>query len=151
MPTPKFPWSRAARMAFAATFVTTLAGCPAPDKNRLPSAIVVSAAPSSTPQTTAPSPTPLASPGVAAPLTFKGNIVPILREHCARCHKPGGTGPFAMFDKDDTPDHATVKVHLTTINTYIESTFMPLDRKTVVTPAQKQALKDWQAAGAPDN
>ena len=32
------------------------------------------------------------------PVTFNRDIAPILREHCAACHRPGGWGSFSVLD-----------------------------------------------------
>lgn len=41
---------------------------------------------------------PLApQPSLREPLTFSRDIAPILREHCASCHRPGGWGSFSVL------------------------------------------------------
>src|ERR1700730_19288276 len=44
-----------------------------------------------------------AQPGV----TFNKDIVPIVFEHCAPCHRPGEIGPFSLLSYDDVRQHAT--------------------------------------------
>lgn len=40
-----------------------------------------------------------ASPVAAAPpATFAEHVAPILFEHCASCHRPGGSAPFSLLD-----------------------------------------------------
>jgi len=43
--------------------------------------------------------------GGAAP-TFTRDIAPILYEHCAPCHRPGGAGPFSLLDHEDARKRA---------------------------------------------
>lgn len=38
------------------------------------------------------------TPPPARPLTFTGDVAPLLRDHCAACHRPGGWGSFSVLD-----------------------------------------------------
>src|SRR6185503_18005038 len=40
-------------------------------------------------------------------LTFNKSIAPIMFQHCARCHRPGQSGPFALLSYQDVKKHAT--------------------------------------------
>jgi len=42
----------------------------------------------------------------AEPVTFNRQIAPILHQHCAGCHRPGGAGPFPLFTHRDAQKHA---------------------------------------------
>lgn len=35
------------------------------------------------------------------PLTFTSDVAPIIFEHCASCHRPGGPGPFSLLAYDE--------------------------------------------------
>ena len=37
----------------------------------------------------------------AGPITFARQVAPIVFEHCAPCHRPGGSGPFTLLSYDD--------------------------------------------------
>ena len=37
----------------------------------------------------------------AGPITFARHVAPIVFEHCAPCHRPGGSGPFTLLSYDD--------------------------------------------------
>ena len=38
--------------------------------------------------------------------TFAGDVAPILFEHCAPCHHPGGAGPFSLLSYSDAKKRA---------------------------------------------
>jgi Flp pilus assembly protein TadD len=41
-----------------------------------------------------------------APVTFNRDVAPIVFEHCASCHRPGGDGPFSLLTYADAARHA---------------------------------------------
>jgi tetratricopeptide (TPR) repeat protein/mono/diheme cytochrome c family protein len=41
---------------------------------------------------------PVPAQARSRPLTFNRDIAPLLREHCATCHRPGGWGSFSVLD-----------------------------------------------------
>jgi Flp pilus assembly protein TadD len=43
----------------------------------------------------------------AAPVTFNKDIAPVVFEHCAPCHHPGGIGPFSLLGYQDMRRHAS--------------------------------------------
>jgi hypothetical protein len=43
----------------------------------------------------------------AAPVTFNKDIAPIVFDHCAPCHHPGGVGPFSLMTYQDVHKHAS--------------------------------------------
>ncbi len=47
-----------------------------------------------------------ASGAPAGPITFTRDVAPIVFEHCAPCHRPGGSGPFALLSYDDAARRA---------------------------------------------
>ena len=42
----------------------------------------------------------------APPVTFSRDIAPIVFEHCASCHQPGGSAPFSLLTYDDVSARA---------------------------------------------
>jgi len=45
--------------------------------------------------------------GAAAPVTYYKDVLPIVVEHCAGCHSPGGFAPFSLVDYDDAHGYAS--------------------------------------------
>src|ERR1700689_1330898 len=39
-------------------------------------------------------------------VTFNRDIAPIIFQSCARCHRPGESGPFSLLTYDDVKKHA---------------------------------------------
>jgi len=89
----------------------------------------------------------------AATPTFHETIEPLLQRHCQECHRPGGSGPFALLDYDDAKGWAAQ------IGEVVATRRMPpwhADR-TVGKFANDRSLPDealaaitkWAAAGAP--
>jgi mono/diheme cytochrome c family protein len=54
----------------------------------------------------------------AAP-TFSEDVAPILYSNCARCHRPGGLGPFSLMDFESATKNAA------DINDAVETGYMP--------------------------
>lgn len=93
------------------------------------------------------------APVEPARVTFNQDIASIIHEKCARCHRPGQAGPFALLTYKDVASRAR------TIDAVIDSGYMPPwkpvhhaieyqnDRR--LTDLQKQTFKQWIAAGKP--
>ena len=47
-------------------------------------------------------------PSTPQPVTFTRDIAPILFEHCATCHRPGGGGPFSLLTYADARQRRTI-------------------------------------------
>ena len=70
----------------------------------------------------APEAVPAATGGSAVPdgpITFTRHVAPIVFEHCAPCHRPGGSGPFTLLSYDDVARRARQIAEVTT------TSFMP--------------------------
>ena len=70
----------------------------------------------------APEAVPASTGGSAVPdgpITFTRHVAPIVFEHCATCHRPGGSGPFTLLRYDDVARRARQIAEVTT------SGFMP--------------------------
>ncbi len=51
-----------------------------------------------------------ASATAPTPVTFNRDVVPILYEHCAACHRPGEAGPFSLLTYEDARQRARLIV-----------------------------------------
>lgn len=101
----------------------------------------------------APTPAPSAAPSVQA-VSFKNTVSPIVQQHCARCHNSAGSAsflPFATAATGGTIQHDVVAGKIDRMIIRIEAGEMPRDKATTVTAEQLKALKDWMAAGKPNN
>jgi Flp pilus assembly protein TadD len=85
--------------------------------------------------------------------TWARDVAPILHRHCAGCHRPGSTAPFALLSYDDARQRAR------TIARAVERGVMPPflpDRSYVdfrdargLAPSEIDTLVGWARAGAP--
>ena len=54
-----------------------------------------------------------AAPASAAPTTFATDVAPLLYEHCATCHRPGGASSTTLLTYQDARSHARQIVEMT--------------------------------------
>ncbi len=75
-------------------------------------------------------------------VTFNRDIAPIMFQACARCHRPGESGPFPLLSYDD------VKKHARQIGVVTRSRFMPpwLPEAQALKFADESRLSDEQIA-----
>jgi tetratricopeptide (TPR) repeat protein/mono/diheme cytochrome c family protein len=75
-------------------------------------------------------------------VTFSRDIAPIVFQSCARCHRPGESGPFPLLTYDDTKRHARQ------IDTVTRTRFMPpwLPEQQALKFADESRLSDSQIA-----
>ena len=52
------------------------------------------------------------TPSLTGPVTFNRDIAPLLREHCAACHRPGGWGSFSVLDYREVRPRARLIANL---------------------------------------
>ena len=86
------------------------------------------------------------------PITFTRHVAPIVFEHCAPCHRPGGSGPFTLLSYDDVARRARQIAEVTT------SRFMPpwlpepgfgeFVGERRLTETQVATLAAWSESGA---
>jgi hypothetical protein len=86
--------------------------------------------------------------------TYTEDVAPLLADHCAMCHHPGGSAPFSLLT------YADVKRHAKQIATVTATRYMPpwkadpRDGPFVgqhpLSRAEIRLLRDWTEAGAPD-
>jgi Flp pilus assembly protein TadD len=87
-------------------------------------------------------------------ITFSRDIAPIIFQSCARCHRPGESGPFSLLTYDD------VKKHARQIEAVTRTRFMPpwLPEPQALKFADEWRLSDeqiaiiekWVKEGAPE-
>jgi tetratricopeptide (TPR) repeat protein/mono/diheme cytochrome c family protein len=87
-------------------------------------------------------------------ITFNRDIAPIIFQSCARCHRPGESGPFSLLNYDD------VKKHARQIEAVTRTRFMPpwLPEPQALKFADEWRLSDeqiaiieqWVKEGAPE-
>lgn len=96
-----------------------------------------------------------ASPAASLPTggapSFRNDVVPVLRQHCAACHGPAGPGPFAMFDDQGNPRYEVIRARMPDMIGAVRQGRMPLGRPGAVPSPQVETLEAWQRAGAPEN
>lgn len=87
-----------------------------------------------------------------SPLSYTKDVAPILAENCARCHREGGIGPFAMNS------HAMIQGWAPMIREVVMAKRMPpgqvdphvgdIINTYALSPEQSQTLVHWIEAGA---
>jgi len=93
-------------------------------------------------------------PAFAASPTFHGDIAPILREHCATCHRPGEVAPFSLLTYQDAAGRAAL------IASAVAKRYMPpwkpepgmghFEGERRLSDEQIERIRQWAAAGAPE-
>lgn len=88
-----------------------------------------------------------------APVTFSKHIAPLLNSRCVECHRPGEIGPFSLTNYDEVAGWAETIVEV------VEENRMPpwhanpehgeFRNDARLSDADKQLIRDWVAAGAP--
>jgi len=94
------------------------------------------------------------TPRTDATVTYSKHVAPLLNSRCVECHRPGEIAPFSLTSYADAAGWADTMLEV------VEENRMPPwhanpehghfsnDRR--LTDAQKQTLRDWVAAGAPE-
>ena len=87
-------------------------------------------------------------------VTFNRDIAPIVFQNCARCHRPGESGPFPLLTYED------VKKHAGQIEIVTRTRFMPpwlpdpqplkFADELRLSDDQIAAIKEWADEGAPE-
>jgi tetratricopeptide (TPR) repeat protein len=87
-------------------------------------------------------------------VTFNRDIAPIMYQYCARCHRPGESGPFSLLTYPDAKKHARQ------IEVVTQARFMPpwlpapqplkFADEVRLSDAQIATIKAWVEAGAPE-
>lgn len=85
-----------------------------------------------------------AAPQSAQPITF-ADVQPILATHCAACHNVDPPPRGVALDNWEHVRAASARIKAVTVDTQV----MPLGNPTGMTPAERQTLGAWIAAGSP--
>lgn len=87
------------------------------------------------------------------PVTYTNRIAGILRQHCVKCHQPGGAGPFSLLDyrqaarKSKTIAKVTREGYMPPWPADTQYTrFLHQPR---ISPAEIKAIQNWAKNGAP--
>ena len=90
----------------------------------------------------------------AAPPTFSHDIAPLLFQHCASCHHPGGAGPFSLMNYAAARQHARPIVQATRTRSmppYLpQAGFGDFLEDQHLTDAEIDLLARWANAGTPE-
>ncbi|MGE3518639.1 MAG: tetratricopeptide repeat protein [Vicinamibacterales bacterium] len=90
----------------------------------------------------------------AEPVTFSKDVAPIVFEHCAQCHRPGGIGPFSLLTYRDARQRMRLIVETTARR--LMPPWKPLDDPArfvgarTLTDEQIQRLAEWAAQDGPE-
>jgi mono/diheme cytochrome c family protein len=97
--------------------------------------------------------TPSAQDLDAPAKSYRLEVIPILRQHCAGCHTAGAGGARAltMFDAAGEPQYAAIKENIGRMLLEIQSGRMPKGKPNSLTKAEFDVLDLWGAAEMPDN
>ena len=97
--------------------------------------------------------TPPAPVAAGAAPTFARDIAPLLYRHCTECHRPGGEAPFALLDEAAAKKHGAMLSEVVQQGRmppwYGGSGHGPFVNRRHVTPAERERVRAWFAAGMP--
>ncbi len=95
-----------------------------------------------------------AQPSPAAPVTFTKDVAPIVFQHCASCHHPGGAAPFSVLS------YSSARLHARQIADVTKRGYMPPWKpapgsgpfvgENRLTTAEIDLLQRWAESGAPE-
>ncbi|HTU36335.1 MAG TPA: hypothetical protein VMF66_21225 [Candidatus Acidoferrum sp.] len=90
-------------------------------------------------------------PAQQAP-TFYRDVLPILQQHCQRCHRPGEIAPFALMTYEQARAKAAKIAHATQTKEmppwFADPRYGHFSDDPSLTPQQISMLSEWAAAGA---
>jgi Flp pilus assembly protein TadD len=95
-----------------------------------------------------------AQTSASAPVTFTKDVAPIVFQHCASCHQPGGAGPFSVLS------YSSARAHARQIADVTRRGYMPPWKpapgsgpfvgENRLTAAERDVLQRWSDSGAPE-
>lgn len=97
--------------------------------------------------------TPSAEDLAAPAKSYRLEVIPILRQHCASCHTAGGPGAkaLAMFDAAGEPRYTAIKENIGRMLLEIQAGRMPKGKPNSLSKEEFDVLDLWGAAEMPDN
>jgi Tfp pilus assembly protein PilF/mono/diheme cytochrome c family protein len=92
------------------------------------------------------------SPNPKVEVTFNKDVAPIVFNHCAVCHRPGGSGPFSLLSYPDVRSHAK-QIAIVTSSRYMppwlpEPGYGKFVGERRLADEQIQTIQRWVADGA---
>jgi mono/diheme cytochrome c family protein len=97
--------------------------------------------------------TSAAAPNVGAPPTFYRDVLPILQQHCQRCHRPGEIAPFSLMSYGDARQRTQLIVHVVSGHImppwFADSKFGHFSNDPSLTPQEIATLLAWVNASGP--
>lgn len=88
-----------------------------------------------------------------AQVTFSKHIAPLLNSRCVECHRPGEIGPFSLTNYDEVAGWAETIVEVVDENRmppwHANPEHGEFRNDARLSDADKQLIRDWVAAGAP--
>ena len=95
---------------------------------------------------------PLHSPVAVAP-TFYHDVLPILQQHCQRCHRPGEIGPMPLLTYDDAQRKARAIAEKVSAKKmppwFADPQFGHFSNDPSLTPREIETLASWTNFGTP--
>ncbi len=90
----------------------------------------------------------------SSPVTFTRDIAPIIFQTCARCHRPGESGPFPLLTYEDVKKHAR-QIEIVTRTRFMPPWLpdpQPLKFADALRLSDEQiaTIKKWVDEGAPE-
>jgi len=89
-----------------------------------------------------------------AKITFTKHIAPLLNNRCVECHRPGEIGPFSLTSYDEVAGWAETIVEVVDDNRmppwHASPEFGHFSNDARLSDNDKQMIRDWVAAGAPE-
>lgn len=96
--------------------------------------------------------TPPSPPQPGAPPSYARDVAPILQRHCVECHHEGGEAPFALVEASQAKRHAAMLAEVVAqgrMPPWYGASSQPFVNHRGLTPAERDVLVAWAAAGAP--
>jgi peroxiredoxin len=95
--------------------------------------------------------TPEDPAGTDARVTFTDDVAPILRKHCAECHRPGTTAPFSLQTYADAKAQAEAVAEVAADERmppwYASDDFGHFINRRGLSAAEKRTLSQWANSG----
>ena len=89
----------------------------------------------------------------AIPPNYARDVAPILRRHCASCHRPDGEAPFALQTERQAKRHAAMMVEVVEQGRmppwYASTAYGEFSNRPTMTDAERELLRRWWRAGMP--
>ena len=90
---------------------------------------------------------------VTSKYTFADDVLPIVKEHCGGCHRPGGIAPMSLMTFEDArPWAESIRLELTTGHMppwYGDSSVAPLRDVHKLSPRDIDVVLTWVTGGTP--